>query len=267
MRQLVRVTWAFLARDASIAMSYRLDFVLKAIGIVFAVLALYFISTFVGNRPEFAEYGGYLPFALAGIAVLSFFQTGFTTFSSAIRSEQVTGTLESILMTPARISSIIIASSAWSFISAVINIILCFFFACYVFKIPINGNIPVALLLLGLATLVSISLGIISASFVMVFKRGDPLSFSIGALSSLFGGIFFPVEKLPSWLAKAAYLLPITHASSGVREVLFKHATFAQVLPQTLVLAGFSIVCVPLSFYLFQKALRCARREGTLLQY
>ncbi len=36
---------------------------------------------------------------------------------------------------------------------------------------------------------------------------------------SLFCGTYFPLEQLPNWLEKIAYLLPLTHAMAAIRTI------------------------------------------------
>ena len=94
MREFWRVVAAFFVRDATHTLSYRLEFILQLVHIVFYISGLYFLSTIIGENSELTPYGGYLPFAAIGVAVASYFQTGFDSFSKAIQREQMHGTLE-----------------------------------------------------------------------------------------------------------------------------------------------------------------------------
>ena len=259
--------WAFLVRDVTIALSYRLDFGLRVFTVVFQVLLFYFISQLIGSHPSLDQYGGYLPFSVVGLAVLSYFQTGFSSFAQAIRREQMMGTLESVLMTPTRISTVVIGSSVWSFVWATLIAILYLVCASLLYDIQLRGNLFLAVALLGLMILFFASLGVISASFIMVFKKGDPLSFLAGTLSALLGGAFIPVDILPSWLQRISYLIPLTYGLDGLRGILLKGEAFYAVLPECIVLLGFTCVFVPLSLFCFKKAVKRAQREGSLLQY
>jgi ABC-2 type transport system permease protein len=110
---------------------------------------------------------------------------------------------------------------------------------------------------------------VLSASFVMVFKRGDPMAFVLGGLSAMLGGVFYPVRVLPEWLQSLAALLPITHALDGLRRVLLTGATASDPMVQrdVMVLLLFGAVATPASLLAFRAAVKLARREGTLVQY
>ena len=263
----LRSVWAFLVKDATVAVSYRLDFFLTMFGLFFQVIVLYFASQLVGSHQALDGYGGYLPFATVGIAVLSFFSTSFRSFARAIRKEQVTGTLEAMLMTPTPIPTIVVGTTLWSIGWALMTAFLYIGCLSLMFGFEVKGSLLGASVLLLLLTIFVGSLGIISASFTLVFKRGDPLGFFVGSLSALVGGAIFPVSILPSWVQKISYMHPFTYGLDGVRALLLKGEPLQSVTTEFTILLVCTLVCVPLSFTCFRLALRYARREGTLLQY
>lgn len=267
MKELLRAVWAFLIRDALMTTSYRLDFALRVFSIVLTITVFSFISQLVGDDADFDEYGGYFPFAAVGLALMSYFQTGFKGFATAIRNEQMMGTLEALLMTPARVSTIVIASSTWSFFWATVTAAAYIVTASVLYDIELQGNFLLAILILLLTILIFASMGIISASFVMVFKRGDPLGFLFGAVSMLLGGVFIPIDRLDPWMQAISFVLPITYGVDGLRNILLKGAPFSVILPQITVLLIFACVSVPVSLFCFKRAVLRAQREGTLVQY
>jgi len=265
--ELFRAIKAFLIRDAAMAVSYRLDFGLRVLSVLLTVSALFFASELIGTRPEFEEFGGFLPYAAVGFAQMSYFQTGFRGFAAAIRNEQVMGTLEALLMTPARVAAIVAASSAWSFLWATLTTGIYLAAAALLYGIELRGSLLLAAAIL-LATTANFSaLGVIAASFTMVFKKGEPITFLVGTVFFLLGGVFYPVSKLPEWLKPLCQLLPITHGLEGLRGVLLKGQDLAEVLPQIAILLLFAAATVPLSLLCFHKAVVRAQREGSLLQY
>jgi len=122
-----------------------------------------------------------------------------------------------------------------------------------------------------LTTVVLACLGILSASFAMVFKRGDPFGLFLGAGSALFSGVFFPTQLLKTYagpkLGAISLLLPATHGLDGIRQVLIEGHGLAQVTRPLFILLGFLIVLLPFSLWVFGRAVRRAKREGSLIQY
>lgn len=267
MRSLARTLWAFLVRDALMAVSYRLEFGLQLATVLFYVSALYFLSSIIGHTDTLAPYGGYLPFAAIGLAVANFFQTGFDSFAKAIHREQLHGTLEALLLAPLRLTTVVVACSAWRFLWTALVSSIYVVAAVLLYDLELKGNPALAFVLLVLTTLAFASLGLLSASFVMVYKRGDPIGLLLGGVSTLLGGVFFPVSALPGWLQTAAWCLPITHGLDGIRSVLLLGASAREVLTPLLALGGFAALGLPLGLLCFHRAVRRARREGTLLHF
>lgn len=233
----------------------------------FQIVVLYYASVLIGTHASIDHYGGYLPFATIGMAVLSFFQTSFGTFARAIRQEQLTGTLEALLMTPTSVPAIVVGSSIWNVLWGMLTAGLYVACASLLFSFELKGSLVGAILLLLLLTVFVASLGVISASFTVVFKRGDPLGFFVGTISALIGGAVFPVSLLPSWVQTLSYLHPFTYGLNALRAILLLGEPFGSVLPEFFVLLGFTATFLPLSLYCFYKAVRFAQREGSLLHY
>jgi ABC-2 type transport system permease protein len=270
---LLRRIWAFIVRDWRLQLSYRMQFFLRILSILIIVTTFFFISKiFTGSTdPRFAQWRDPLPAWLTGLAVLNYFMTGFSSLANAIRQEQVQGTLESVLMTPIGVPTVIVASSAWDFVQATLFSSLYLLFGWLFFDVHYRGSFLLALLFLVLTTVVLSCLGILSASFAMVFKRGDPFGVFLGTGSALFSGVFFPTQLINQYagagVATISRVLPPTYGLDGIRRVLIEGQGFAQVREPFLMLLIFLGVLLPLSLWVFNRAVRRAKREGSLIQY
>src|ERR1043166_5682432 len=224
LRLLPRRIFAFVARDYRLFVSYRMQFFLRILSILIVVTTLFFISKiFTGfTDPRFAQWRDPLAAWLTGLAVLNYFMTGFSSLANAIRQEQMQGTLESVLMTPISVPTVIVASSAWDFVQATFFSFLYLFFGWLFFGVHYQGSFLLALVFLLLTTTVLACLGILSASFAMVFKRGDPFGVFLGTGSALFSGVFFPTQLLGSGFGAVSRMLPPTYGLDGIRRVLIE---------------------------------------------
>ena len=197
--------------------------------------------------------------------------TGFSSLANAIRQEQVQGTLESVLMTPISVPTVIVASSAWDFVQATFFSFMYLFFGWLFFGVHYRGSFVLALVFLLLTTTVLACLGILSASFAMVFKRGDPFGVFLGTGSALFSGVFFPTQLIRDYagqgVAGISRVLPPTYGLDGIRRVLIDGAGLSEVHDPLLTLLVFLAVLLPLSLWVFNRAVRRAKREGSLIQY
>jgi len=261
---------AFLKKDFLEDVSYRFGFVFKLLSIFFRVIIFFFIARLFGGAiaPYLKPFGGdYFAFVIIGIAFSDYLQVSLTGFSSNIRSQQLMGTLEAVLVTPTRISTIVLSSSIYSFLFSSFRVLIFIGLGALLSVDFSGGNFAGALVILVLTIVSFCSLGILSASFLMVFKRGDPLSafFSMG--SYLLGGVYYPPEVLPPWLAGLSYLFPITYSLHGIRLCLLQGASLWEVRGDLYSLIAFSAILLPISVWVFKKALRKAKMDGSLTQY
>ena len=264
--------YAFIVRDFRLFVSYRMQFFLRIISILGVVTTLFFISKiFVGfTDVRFTQWRDPLAAWLTGLAVLNYFMTGFSSLANAIRQEQVQGTLESVLLTPINLPTVIVASSAWEFLQATLFSFLYIFFGWFFFNAHFAGSFLLALVFLLLTTFVLACLGILSASFAMVFKRGDPFGIFIGTGSALFSGVFFPTQLLKEHagaVSNVSKILPATYGLDGIRRVLIEGRGLAEVTEPLVTLLIMFAVLLPFSLWVFGRAVRRAKREGSLIQY
>ena len=264
---------AFVVRDFQLAFSYRLEFFMRIMSILFVTTTLYFISQIFAGRFETPYEQWRDPFLawITALPFLNYFMVGFSSLANAIRSEQAQGTLESVLMTPISVPTLIVASSAWDFVLATFHSSLYLFFGWALFGVSYRGSFALAVLFLVLTTLVLASVGILSASFAMVFKRGDPFGIIIGTGSALFSGVFFPTQLLATTAGSAFGLvsraIPTTYGIDGIRRVLIQGQGLSEVQQPLATLLAYLIVLLPFSVWVFNRAVQRAKREGSLIQY
>ena len=249
-----------------------MQFFLRVLSVLGVVTTLFFISKiFAGfTDARFTQWRDPLAAWLTGLAVLNYFMTGFSSLANAIRQEQTQGTLESVLLTPINLPTVIVASSAWDFVQATFFSFLYLFFGWIFFDVRYAGSFSLALAFLLLTTLVLACLGILSASFAMVFKRGDPFGVFLGTGSALFSGVFFPTQLLQEHagsLSGISKLLPPTYGLDGIRRVLIEGQGLSQVTEPLVTLLLMLAVLLPFSLWVFGRAVRRAKREGSLIQY
>lgn len=266
--RLLRRVRAFVVRDFQLAVSYRVEFFLRILTILLVVTTFYFISKiFSGSVTDFSQWRNPLVAWVTGLAVLNYFMTGFSSLANAIRSEQMQGTLESVLLSPISVPTLLVSSSAWDLLLATFHSSLYLFFAWLFFDVHYQGSFLLALLFLILTTLVLACIGILSASFAMVFKRGDPLAMLLGTGSALFSGVFFPTQLLGKGFGTISRFLPPTYGLDGIRRVLIEGQGLAEVRDPLLTLMVFLAILLPFSLWVFARAIRRAKREGSLIQY
>jgi ABC-2 type transport system permease protein len=266
----LRTMIAFFTKDLQEETSYRIAFVMQVGGIFLTVSLWYLIAGFLrpseGGVPGFPGVP-YFAYLLIGIAFSHYLWSALSSFASKLRGEQLTGTLEAMLMTPTPIPLIILSSALWDFFISSVRVVLYMVLGVF-FGLQLRFDSLVAFFIILLLTILAFSgIGILSAAFILYLKRGDPINFLISSASALFGGVFIPAQSLPYHLGQVGRLLPITYALSGIRKSLLSGTQLHELLPEILALLLFVVLLLPLGMASFALAVRKARQEGSLAQY
>jgi ABC-2 type transport system permease protein len=271
MLNFLRKSRAFLLKDLLIDLSYRLAFWGQMVSSLMTILAFYFFSSMLVDQPiaSLDPYGGkYFPFVLIGLSFSSYLATAIHSFSETIRNAQVLGTLEALLTTPTPAGQIVILNSLYAFVATSFRVFLVLFFGVVFFGVELSFSNWAAILLVFGLSIVSFSfLGVLSAAFVLVFKRADPSGWVVEGLSYLFGGVYYPLAILPDWCQSLADFLPITHSLEAMRLLLLTQASFSDIQGALFSLALFSVIAGPISVGAFLWALRWVMKDGSLNQF
>ena len=245
MKRLLSRIAAFLVRDFKSETSYKLAFVMQIAGLAWMIAVLWFASRLVGGSvPSLARFGGsFFTFVLLGIAPLEYLRVGVMGFSSTIREAQSHGTLEALLVTRAGIPTIVFGSVAYDYARATVRAALFLLVAMGAAGSIEHVNVPALIVFFALSILCFGALGILSASFVMVFKKGDPVSLVVLMTSTLFAGVWFPPEILGKWQVVST-VLPLTYALEGVRMSVLRGFGLSELWPEASILALFCAVLV-----------------------
>ncbi len=262
---------AFIKKSFLVQWSYRLAIALGFLGTIVSLLMFYFIDKLFGSSvvPDLAPYGvSYLSYVLVGLAFSGFIGTSLGKLAGQISQEQTVGTLEALLVTPTRIETLVAAMIAWDLAYAFLEFALYILAGIFVFKIDFSQTNITAVLAITLLSIISFkALSMISAGFILVFKRGDPVSWLISIVVELLGGVYFPVSVLPDWLEKIAHLFPVTYAIKSVELAIYRGATITDLAHDLFCLAIFCVLLLPAGVFTLRYALQRAKKDGSLMQY
>jgi ABC-2 type transport system permease protein len=266
----LRQVLAFLRKDFLEQVSYRTAFLMQFGGIFLSVTLWFLIARYL--RPAHPDLPGlpgvpYFAFLLVGIAFYHYLASALGSFATKLRNEQLTGTLEAMLISPTPIPVIIFSSALWDFVMTSLRV-MAYLGLGVLFGLHLRLEGLVSFVIILVLTVLAFSgIGILSAAFILYLKKGDPINFLISSASALFGGVFFPTESMPSHLGVIGRFLPITYALDGIRKSLLTGAQMTDLLPEMGALLLFIAVLLPLGLAGFSLAVRKARQEGTLAQY
>ena len=262
---------AFARRDLIVAWSYRFAFFSDAFALALQAFLFYFVGLLV-DPSKLPEFGGkpvsYMEFVAIGIALAAFLQVGLGRIATAMRREQMIGTLESILMTPTSPATIQLGSVVYDLIYVPLRTAIFLVAIAVGFNLDFNadGLVPALLVLLAFVPFVW-GLGLLSAAGTVTFRGGAAgVGFGV-TIMTLSSGAYFPLDLLPGWLASLAVLNPMAIAIEGMREPLLGVVSWSETLEAVFILVRMAIVSLAAGALAFRSALRRERRRGTLGLY
>jgi len=261
--------WMFFHRDFSIARTYRAVFVLEALEALFGAALFYYVGRLVDSpqlQNALPQGGSYFAFSLVGFVFLDYFNAALDTFDRSIDEARNSGTLEHLLITQTSLPVMLAGSALYPFAATTLRIGVYLVWAAALFSFPLAGANWLSVITVLFITLLAFSgLGIFSAGYVLMYKRGNPAKWLFLGVSSVTGGMLFPVSILPPWLQLVARFNPVTYALEAMRSALLGGATLIALWQPLLILFGFAIILLPASMVTFAWALRRTKITGTLM--
>lgn len=268
MKQLLRDLFVFFQRDLRIASTYRSPFILEAIEALFGAATFYYVARFVDSpalREALPRGRTYFAYSLVGFVFFDYLHAAMDTFDRSLQEARDTGTLEPLLVTQVSLPVILIGSAFYPFVATTLRVAVYLGWATAFFDFPLHGANWFGVLAVLFATLLAFcGLGVLSAAYLLLFKRGNPAKWFILGVSSIVGGMLFPVEVLPPWLQVIAHLNPVTYALDAMRGALLDGAGLAAISRPLLLLLAFGGVLLPSSMLVFSWVLRRTKVTGTL---
>ena len=262
-----RVVGAFLRRDLSIVRSYRFPFVLDTLFGVLQLAIFFFLSkTFEGAGPQGLDGApSYFAFAAVGMVIALVIEAAAEGISERVREEQLSGSLEALLVQPINAASLCAGLAAFPFAFAQIRALVYLLIAAVLMGLDLSETSWIGFTAIFVTSAFALAgLGIVAAAAVLVFKRGQVISGLAIFGMTLITGAVFPVSALPDWLARLGSVLPLRFSFDGARDALFQGSGWET---DALALGGYTLVGIPIAVLLFAKALDATRRAGSLGQY
>jgi ABC-2 type transport system permease protein len=262
---------AFMRRDLRIMLSYRMAAFGMLAGMAGQAIAFSFVARLV-NPSRLPVYGAahtdYLEFVVIGIAMNMVVIMMLHQLATAIRNEQLAGTLESLLVTPTRIATVQSGSAAFQllFVPLRMGLFVGVLGIGFGLNYHVSGLVPSVVILLGFLPFLW-GLGLLSAGAILTFKRGNGALMTGGTLLGLASGALFPLALFPAWVRTIAQANPLAIAINGMREALIGGTAWTSVGTDLLELVPLAIVALALGAIAFRLALRRERRLGTLGLY
>ncbi len=259
---------AFVRRELATYASYRAKLALGLASLVLSLVTFSFVGRVVAGagRGFVEQYGmSYSSFAVVGIFVHSLAVSGLHSFRSAVRREQLQGTLELLLTTRLPSPVLVVLAGAGELAITVLGgaALMAGGAALIGLDLRLSPSLAGAL---ALYLLVMCGVGLASAGVIMVSKEGEPISWAVSGAAGLLGGVYFPVDMLPGWLQAGARMLPTTHALAVARYGA-EETTAPGFAGSLSFLAVSAVASIVVGLAVLEWGCRRARNAGTLGHY
>lgn len=262
--------WAVvLKKQFQIEFSYKTAFFLQNLSIPLTVISWFFLSKLIDNNSPFlTDDLSYFTFVIAGVASLDICVSVINYVAGRIREEQISGVLEEIKITQTSFIMYFSTLSAYptvlSLIRLLIYMVIIFFMNGYQFNVEvIMAVIPI--LILTILSLAGFSM--VSASFILLIKKGDYVTRGYIMLSSLIGGIAYPITVLPDFVQFFSNFLPVTQLADTLRNMFAENISYDLIIHdiyQQIILAFIYIV---IGVTTLKYALNKTLAEGSLTDF
>lgn len=262
---------AFVRRDLLVAWSYRTAFIGDWVNLVFQIALFYLVGRLV-DPSRVPSYAGtqatYLEFVAIGMTLATLVTLAAIKVSTAMRQEQLMGTLESVLLTPTAAFTVQLGTVLYDLIYIPIRtgIFLTVVALAFDLHFHVAGVLPATLVLLAFVPFVW-GIGVLAAGATITFRRGSALLGALLAFLALGSDSYFPVDTLPHWLRAIAANNPMTLAADGLRNALISNSPWHDVGSTLAVLVPLAVASVAVGSLAFRLAVQRERRRGTLALY
>jgi ABC-2 type transport system permease protein len=262
---------AFFRRDLLVLWSYRVAFLSDWVNLIVQVLLFYFLNRLIPSD-KLPRFGGrptsYIEFVTVALVVTTFMQVSLGHLVSALRQEQLMGTLESLLLTPTAPTTIQLGSIAYDILYVPVRtaVFLAIMSGIFGVHFHLGGLVPTVAILVVFVPCMW-GLGLLGAAGVLTVRRGSGVTGIAATALMLASGAYFPIQYLPPWLQSLTQYNPVTIALDGARQAMLADAGWSVIWPSVLKLVPMASVSLMLGITAFRLALKRERRRGTIGLY
>lgn len=187
---------------------------------------------------------------------------------TALRREQMTGSLEAVFLTPVSRLVPLFGPTLTNVVWTVFQLVVMGIAVWLLFGVvlPLSGVLLTFLVVLaGLPAMYAMG-SLFGAAVLRFGEIGPAVQFTRGALS-LLCGITFPIVMLPAWAQATSAGMPPTYVVSAIREALLHAATPLDLAPTAGILLGLAVAFGAFAIVFFRILEASARRTGMLGRY
>ena len=195
----------------------------------------------------------YINYMVPGILVVLVSMIGMFLSGMNIVREREIGTIEQLNVTPIRKHQFIIGKLLPFWILALFEFAVGLAIAAFGFGIPFEGSVLLLFAVAGIYMLVVQGIGLFISTVTDTQQQAMFIAWFLMVVFILMGGLFTPVESMPSWAQKLTWLNPVAYFIDIMRMVLLKGAGWMEIRHLVGALVFMAIVILPAAVFRYRK--------------
>jgi len=140
----------------------------------------------------------------------------------AMTREKESGTMENLLSMPTKPFEVLIGKITPYILVGYIQVGLILLAARFIFQVPMNGSIPLLLVVAFLFISANLAVGVTFSAVAQNQRQAMQMAMFFFLPSLLLSGFMFPFRGMPNWAQAVGEVFPLTHFLRIVRGILLK---------------------------------------------
>ncbi|MCC2685800.1 MAG: transporter [Paenibacillaceae bacterium] len=194
----------------------------------------------------------YIDFLVPGIVAMMIMSNNLNGVAGQIASWRERGILRRMQSTPLAASTFIAAQITARLMLNGLQAVIVLLVGSLIFGTQVNGSWALLLLFVVLGTLAFMAIGFIIAGLAKTPESAGPIAGFISFPLLFLGGVFFPIKNMPEFLQPLIKLIPITHLTNALRQVMNVGADLTALWPEATILGGWLIVAFVVASFTFK---------------
>jgi ABC-2 type transport system permease protein len=197
----------------------------------------------------------YFQFMAPGVMAMVVMMSMMTGLPHAISYEKDIGTMDGMMVAPIRRLSIILGKVFAQTVRGMVQGIIILIMAVAIFGVVIYGNIGLVFFILFLCVFSFVGLGILITSFTDKEETASMVMMTFMFPMMFLSGVFFPIQQMPWYMQDIANVLPLTYATSALRNVMVLGSDVSAIALPLAFLIIFGVVMLIVAIPMFKKGM------------
>jgi len=177
----------------------------------------------------------------AVLATLLTMVGAFLTALNIVKEKEI-GTIEQINVTPIKKYHFILGKLIPFWVLGLVVMTVGLLIMRFVYQIHPVGSIFTIYFFAAIYLLAVLGLGLLVSTFADTQQQAMLISFFLMMIFILLGGLFTPIESMPSWVQKIVWLNPVSYFIEVVRMVILKGSGISDIRNHIFIILGFAVV-------------------------